>query len=293
VNATGGQSVANLHAVGATQRAVVGEAYFGPVDNEELNVSRKMIHDLFTNPSDGSTEMFATMDISSGQEDADNAPMLIWRGNTIIALEFFKGSPKELVDWIGLKLKTYKVPVENFAFDATGIGYYLRSYTRGMPITANRRSMQEYDESGNQVITEQYFNLRSQLLGKTKVMIERGDISIALDKDMTIQYGKNGKTRKLVDVLFDEMNVFRVTTRNSRIYYRSKDEYKSKFKASPDLMDTITYKSVFLLDARPKKRAEPENDDDAYKALYDKPQTSRAAMMGRQAMGFIRNRFNR
>jgi hypothetical protein len=293
VAATGGQSIGNLHAVGGTQRSILKGAYFGPVDNEELNVSRKMIHDLFTNPSDGSTEMFATMDISSGQEDADNAPMLIWRGNTIIALEFFKGSPKELVDWIGLKLKTYKVPVENFAFDATGIGYYLRSYTRGMPITANRRSMQEYDESGNQVITEQYFNLRSQLLGKTKVMIERGDISIALDKDMTIQYGKNGKTRKLVDVLFDEMNVFRVTTRNSRIYYRSKDEYKSKFKASPDLMDTITYKSVFLLDARPKKRAEPENDDDAYKALYDKPQTSRAAMMGRQAMGFIRNRFNR
>jgi hypothetical protein len=121
------------------------------------------------------------------------------------------------------------------------------------------------------VQSEQYFNLRSQLLGKTKVMLERGDISINLNKDLMIPYGKNGKTRRLFDVLCDEINVFRTTTRNNKIYYRSKDEYKAKFHASPNIIDALSYKAIFKLDARPKKAPAEENDDNAYKDLYKRP----------------------
>jgi hypothetical protein len=271
VNATGGQSVANLHAVGKTQRAVVGEAYFGPVDNEEINVSRQMLHNLYTNPTSDDAQMYATLDVSGGTMESDDAPMIIWKGDTITAILFFRGTPTALVSWIDQQLRNYGVPVRNFAYDATGIGYYLTSYTEGMPITANRRALQEYDASGNVVQSEQYFNLRSQLLGKTKVMLERGDISINLDKDLMIPYGKNGKTRRLFDVLCDEINVFRTTTRNNKIYYRSKDEYKAKFHASPNIIDALSYKAIFKLDARPKKAPAEENDDNAYKDLYKRP----------------------
>ncbi|MDE6009332.1 MAG: hypothetical protein K2G90_09010, partial [Muribaculaceae bacterium] len=58
VNATGGQSVANLHAVGGTQRSIVGEAYFGPVDKEEINVNRQMIHQLWENPVNDDENMY-------------------------------------------------------------------------------------------------------------------------------------------------------------------------------------------------------------------------------------------
>lgn len=266
--ATKGQNIGNLHAVGSTQRSVVKSAYFGPIDNEELTVSRQMIHNLWTNPQDGNTEMYATLDVSGGGTESDNCPMVIWEGLTIIGVRFFRGDPKGLVDWIDNILSEYNIPVRNFAFDATGIGYYLKAYSGGMPVTANRRTMQEIDQYGNPVTIEQYFNLRSQLLGKTKVLLEKGEISCVVDRDTMIPYGRNGVRRRLIDVLFDEINVFVTTTRNRKIYYRHKDEYKEKFKSSPDLMDAISYRAVFELDARPKKTASPVIEEEAYTGLY-------------------------
>lgn len=271
VNATSGQSVANLHAVGGTQRAVVGEAYFGPIEKEEINVNRQMIHQLWDNPINDDDNMYATMDISGGSIESDNAPMIIWKGLRIIAIEFFRGNPKELVSWIDRTLKRYGVNISNFAFDATGIGYYLKAYTSGRPITANKRCLQEYDEHGNQVMLDEYFNLRSQLLGKLEVVLKRGDISCGLGKDLIIPYGKNNQRRNFIDVLFDEMNIFITTTKNKKTYYRSKDEYKTKFHSSPDIMDAISYRMVFELDTRERKQPKPVITDDAYDDLYKRP----------------------
>lgn len=271
ISATKGQNIGNLHNTGATQRAILKCGYAGPVDNEIVEVSRNMIHQLWENPWDGDENMYALMDVSGGDTESDDCPMAIMRGNQCIALKFFRGDPKELVDFIDRTLDEYKVPVEHFAFDATGIGYYLKAYTSGFPVTANRRPIQELDTNGNPVMVDNYFNLRSQLLGKMKVMFEKGEISMAIDKNMIIPYGKKGRTRKLLDVFFDEINVFISTTRNKKIYYRSKDEYKAKFHSSPNLMDTLCLFSVFRLDARPKKQPEPEVEDDAYYGLYNTP----------------------
>lgn len=271
ISATKGQNIGNLHNTGATQRAILKCGYAGPVDNEIAEVSRNMVHQLWENPWDGDENMYALMDVSGGDTESDDCPMAIMRGNQCIALKFFRGDPKELVDFIDRTLDEYKVPVEHFAFDATGIGYYLKAYTSGFPVTANRRPIQELDSNGNQVMVDNYFNLRSQLLGKMKVMFEKGEISMAIDKNMIIPYGKKGRTRKLLDVFFDEINVFISTTRNKKIYYRSKDEYKAKFHSSPNLMDTLCLFSVFRLDARPKKQPEPEVEDDAYYGLYNTP----------------------
>lgn len=271
ISATKGQNIGNLHNTGATQRAILKCGYAGPVDNEIAEVSRNMIHQLWENPWDGDENMYALMDVSGGDTESDDCPMAIMRGNQCIALKFFRGDPKELVDFIDRTLDEYKVPVEHFAFDATGIGYYLKAYTSGFPVTANRRPIQELDSNGNQVMVDNYFNLRSQLLGKMKVMFEKGEISMAIDKNMIIPYGKKGRTRKLLDVFFDEINVFISITRNKKIYYRSKDEYKAKFHSSPNLMDTLCLFSVFRLDARPKKQPEPEVEDDAYYGLYNTP----------------------
>ena len=271
ISATKGQNIGNLHNTGATQRAILKCGYAGPVDNEIVEVSRNMIHQLWENPWDGDENMYALMDVSGGDTESDDCPMAIMRGNQCIALKFFRGDPKELVDFIDRTLDEYKVPVEHFAFDATGIGYYLKAYTSGFPVTANRRPIQELDSNGNPVMVDNYFNLRSQLLGKMKVMFEKGEISMAIDKNMIIPYGKKGRTRKLLDVFFDEINVSISTTRNKKIYYRSKDEYKAKFHSSPNLMDTLCLFSVFRLDARPKKQPEPEVEDDAYYGLYNTP----------------------
>lgn len=270
VNATKGQSVANLHNVGEAQRKVLAEGYAGPVESEELTVTKQMIRNLFINPEDiEDGEMHASMDISAGGIESDNCPMIIKRGNTIIAIKFFRGTMKELVDWINNNLQEYNIPIENFTFDGTGLGAYLKSFTSGRPVTANARPIQEIDINGNPVTMELYFNLRSQLLGKLKVTLEKGDWRIALDPYTILPYGKNGQTRALIDILYEEIDVFRCTTRNNKFYYHSKDEYKKKHKASPDLMDTLSYMEIFEMDARPRKTASPEVEDDSYTGLYN------------------------
>lgn len=269
VSATKGQSIANLHNVGGEQRAILAEEYFGPIDNEELSVTKQMILDMASNPYDEDETMYGTMDVSGGNADSDDNPFIAWKGHTIIGIEFFRGDPKELVEWIGKMLQKYGIPTKNFAFDATGLGNYLRAYTEGWPITANKTAMQEYDENGNQVVFEQYFNLRSQLMSKLEVAFKTGKISTTLDLNMRIPYGKNGATRRLIDVLYDEINTFRTLQRNKRIYYRSKDEYRAKFHASPNIIDTMYLRMVWDLDARPKKQPAPDIEEDAYDGLFD------------------------
>ena len=268
IAATKGQNIGNLHATGKTQRSILKGGYAGPVDNEELNVTRQMIHDLWTNPINDDENMYATLDVSGGGDQSDNCPMVIWKGLRIVAIKMFKGDAKELVNWIDKTLQEYGVPISNFAFDATGIGNYLKAYSSGRGVTANKAQIQEYDELGNPVTLEQYTNTRSQLIGKTKVLFEMGKISCALDKDTILAYGKKNLQRRLIDILFDEINIFISTTKNRKIYYRHKDEYKAKFKSSPDLMDAICLRAVFELDARPKKQPAPQVPDDAYNGLY-------------------------
>ena len=270
VAATGGGSVANLHAVGKTQRAVLKGAYFGPNNNERSSVTKQMILDLPTNPISDDENMYATMDISGAESDSDVCQMVIWKGLRIIAIEAYKGDMKQIVPWIEGMLSKYGVSMQNFAFDATGMGFFLKSYVNANPITANKTAIQELDENGNPVTFEQYFNVRSQLLGKTRVLFETGRISTSLDMNDKFAYGKKGTQRSLRDILFDEIDLFVSTTKNKRIYYLSKDEYKSRHqKNSPDLMDSICLRAFFELDARPKKQPSPEIEDDAYEELYN------------------------
>lgn len=271
--ATKGQNIGNLHNTGKTQRAILKRGYAGPIDNEENQVTRQMIHNLWSNPVSDDTTMYATMDISSGAKGNDKCPMIIWRGDTVIALKFFQGSPQEISPWIKKQLHEYKVPIENFAYDATGHGYWMQGLTNGIAVTSNARAKQELDEYGNVVQAEQFFNLRSQLLGKMKVMFERGDISFAIDKYTLIPYGKDGQMSQIIDILFDEINVFSIdSSKNTdKIYYRNKEEYKSKFKHSPDLMDAIILKAIFHLDARERKKPSPRVKYNAYDGLYKRP----------------------
>ncbi len=271
VNATGGQSVANLHAVGGTQRAIVGEAYFGPVENEVINVSHEMIHALWSNPINDDEDMYATMDVSGGNIDSDGCPMCFFRGNSLVAIRMFRGDPKQLVDWIGANLREFGVPVGNFAFDATGIGNYLRAFTSGVPITANRRPIQELDELGNVVNLDLYFNVRSQLLARLEVMMQKGELNFAIPKDMVIPYGRKGEMMRVIDILFREVNVLIFDKKNGKKYARSKDEYKAKFHASPDLMDAIMLFMYFFLNPKPKKQPKKRVPDNAYIKMVKLP----------------------
>ena len=265
VASTGGKSVANLLYSGQGESLKGG--YFGGRENEELNINKQMIRNLWDNPVNGDLNMYATMDIASGTEDS--APLIIWRGLQMIAVEYFKGEPDTLSSWIQSRLTRYNVPVTNFAYDSGGHGYWVRALTNGIGVTANRRTMQEYDEYGNPTsIHTEYYNLRSQLLGKLEVMLKSGEISCSIPKDKTVPFGKGNQLRRFVDVLTDGVDLFRITMRNGKIYYNSKEEFKARFKYSPGELDCMLLRMVFELDTRERKQPKPQVADDAYDELY-------------------------
>ncbi len=274
VASTGGQSVANLMQTGAEQRAVLKGGYFGPIDNEEINVNRQMIQSLWDNPVNDDLNMYATMDIASGKEDS--APMIIWRGLQMIDIDYFKGDPKELSGWIQSRLTRYNVPITNFAYDSAGHGYWVQALTNGIAVTNNRRTVQEYDEYGNPTATHtEFYNLRSQLLGKLEVMLKSCEISCIIPKDKPVPFGKGNQLRRFVDVLTDGIDLFRITQRNGKIYYNSKEEFKARFKYSPGELDCMLNRMVFELDTRERKQPKPVVPDNVYHSLYgNRPRVS-------------------
>ena len=271
VNATGGQSVANLHAVGATQRSIVGEAYFGPVIKETNGMSRDMIHNLWTNPVVDDGIMYATMDIASGSSENDSAPMIIWNGLRMIDILYFNGSPNELSPWIKSNLTRFGVDITCFVYDSTGHGYWVQGLTNGIGITSNKRAVQEYDEYGNATSTHlEFFNLRSQLLGKLEVMIKKGEISCSIPKDKLVPYKKNSVCR-FFDVLADGLDLFNVTDKNGKTYYRSKEEFKSRYKYSPGELDAMALRMFLELDTRERKQPAKKVPKNAYNGLCRPP----------------------
>lgn len=273
VSSTGGQSVANLMQTGKEQRAVLKGGYFGPIDSEEINVSRQMIHQMWDNPVNDDENMYATMDIASGKDDS--APMIIWRGLQIIDIDYFKGSPDSLAPWIKSRLTRYGVPITNFVYDSTGHGYWVQGLTNGIGVSSNRRPVQEYDEYGNPTATHtEFFNLRSQLLGKLEVMLKSGEISCLIDKDRQVPFGKNGELRRLFDVLTDGIDLFRITERNGKTYYNSKDEFKARYKYSPGELDSIALRMYLEFDTRERKQPKPQTPDNVYHKLYHRPNIS-------------------
>lgn len=265
LNTTRGGNIANLYNVTESERRKLKETYFGPIEKSEIRISQQQIADIFVNPYDHDEQMYATMDVSGG---GDICSMLIWRGHTIIAIETISSNdPEEIEKWATIQLYKYDVPMQNFAFDATGMGFFMRKFKQGIPCVANTSQLVEYDEVGNQVVMEKYYNLRSQLYGKLETMLKKGEISCSVDKFEIYPHGPKKIPTKLIDIFVEERNVFVRMDKNGRIYYRKKKEYQDLYKNSPDYIDPMSLRCVFDIDARPRKEAVKEYTEDDY-VLY-------------------------
>jgi hypothetical protein len=154
------------------------------------------------------------------------------------------------------------------SFDATGIGNYLKGYTDGRPVTSNMRPIQEYDEAGNAVTMELYYNVRSQLMGKAQYMLETGQISCVVDKDRLFPHGKKKSGKEILNIFIEESDEFRRTMKGNKFYYKSKDEFKDRFGYSPDYMDALIYRMIFVLDGKERKEVEVEFNESDYAGLY-------------------------
>lgn len=261
VHATKGAHMANIANMGGIEREKLFEEDWNAESGTEATVTKEMIANLFTNPEDDNETMYATLDASGG---GDGCVMYIWKGLTMLAREEFihEGDPREvyseLVKWIDEILNYWGVDMENMAFDAGGNGQYLKSYTNGRPIVGNRTAMMEYDDAGNPAELGKYFNLRSQLMEKMKVLMEMGLVSCKIDPNAIFDHGRNKTPKTYLEILQEESNVFMRSDRNGKMYYRLKQEYKDKYHASPNDMDAIVYRAIFELENNRRKVKEKE-----------------------------------
>lgn len=266
MTATQGKQATNVFNLGDTESRKLWLMDWDAEEESESNVTNRMIDDIFDAAIDDEGEMYATGDISLG---GDNCLIMIWRGHTIIAIETIKSDdPKRLPNDIQYLLNNYGVPVENFAFDATGLGEYLKGFLKGRPMKMNTKVLTEYDEYGNPVITEQYFNLRSQLMGKTQYMLETRKIACTIDPRKLFPHGRNKTNKYLIDILKEESDVFRTTDKNGKVYYKLKKEFKERYKYSPDYIDAISYRAIFDIDNPKRKTKKKEfSEADYYSGL--------------------------
>lgn len=270
IAATGGQNIGNLHNTGATSRAILKCGYAGPVDNSKSSVSRNMIQQLWSNAQNYDENMYAAMDISSGQNGNDDAPMFIAKGNCLIAVEYYTGEGA-ITDWMAKMLAKHKVPYEHFVYDGTGMGYLLKDFTRGIPLVVNKSPLAEYDENGNRIEVEQYTRLRSQLLSKLEAALKRGEITCTIPRDYPVPFGRKGQKRKFIDALLNQIEVFIFSTVNGKKHALTKEEFKKKYHYSPNEMDALYLLMYFFLDTRERKQPKPIITNDAYDELYSRP----------------------
>ena len=116
---------------------------------------------------------------------------------------------------------------------------------------------------------ELYFNVRSQLMGKAQYMFETGQISCVVAKDKLYPHGKKKMPKELIEILIEESDEFRRTTKGTKFYFKSKNEFKDRFGYSPDYMDAIIYRMIFVLDGKERKEADMELTESDYAALYE------------------------
>ena len=262
INATEGGHVANIANMGGIEKEKLFDSNWNTDTSGDSIVTKDMIRGIFKNEGIEDETMYATLDVSGG---GDNCVMIIWKGLIIKHILNFDGLTgdrsqfyKELEVWIDRMLTKYEVSVYNFAFDASGNGQYLKSYTNGRPIVGNTVALTEYDDSGNKAILEQYFNLRSQLMGKTHYLLDMGMIGCDVDPKQLFKHGRNKVPRELEEILCEEADVFMRTTKGNKYYFRSKDEFKEKYRYSPDFIDPIVYRAIFELDQSKRKEVKKE-----------------------------------
>lgn len=269
VHATSGGSIANLMNSGDAERLKFG--YYGPIEDYEVSVSSQIIRRIFSNPIDNDETMRMSLDLSAGGEKGDLCVAGIFKGTTLIHIEqcAFYNDPVAMRNWIRNLLSVWNIDEKNMSYDAGSIGFFVREFRNGFPITGNSRQLTEYDEAGNIVKSGEFRTLRSQLMAKLEAMILRGEISCAIDKDMKFPHGKNKVLRTLEEILIEEKDVFKKTIKDNRIYYKGKDEFKRKNGFSPDITDVLMYFCVFMLDLRPKKQEKKELTEEDYLGLYE------------------------
>jgi hypothetical protein len=212
-------------------------------ESDDMLVSFDNINDLWTNTHAPRGRKFITADIAL--QGSDKFVVLVWDGWTIIDSRVFaKCEADEVTEIIKHLAEKHSVPRSQIAYDADGLGSYLRGYLRGAkpfnngasPITLVKSAKKSNEMKLN------YKNLKSQCGYGLAQVIRQAKLYIE-DNKLEQQPIKQ-ELEQLQSHALD---------REGKIQLKPKSLVKVDLGRSPDYLDAMLIRYVFELVATPKK----------------------------------------
>lgn len=199
-------------------------------DDPACLISYDSILDMFTNSyvSGHGKNKYMTCDIA--EEGSDRFVIWVWSGLKIIDyVSIKKCNCAQIEEIIKLLAKNHMVRRSNIAYDADGVGSFLKGYLKGaMPIANNSRAVNE----------ENYQNLKSQLYYHLAKYINRGDIYV-----MDIL-----PTEIKADLIQELEHVKSFNTDDDKkLKILPKNKVKEIIGRSPDYSDAMAIRMIFEL----------------------------------------------
>lgn len=210
-------------------------------DNDNSLLSYDKITDCFTNSFVEPGEMFISSDIAITN---DKFVVIVWSGLRIKEITAINNASKpvetvvngimtRIVDYTPLKAEydrlsnKWKVPRSNICYDADGIGKDVKEFMSGAVGL----------HTGQGSIYPEFFNLRSELLCKLAEMINSNKLYF----DCYLE-------PKIKETIINELGLIkRKSLPGEKIRIITKAEMKDLNRHSPDLLDALAYRMLFLI----------------------------------------------
>lgn len=193
-------------------------------DNTRLTTYQNVV-DVYNIPkgykTSGGTK-YLTADIAF---TGDRCIMLLWDDLTVTKVMHYEGKEPEVE--LARLATLHNVPQENIAYDADGVGKYLKGkFPRAIDIINNSVPL----------LKENYYNLKSQLYFKLADVINEGLLKV---KDDTLQ-------DNAIQELYEIRSVPLEST-DGKLKLISKKDVKKVIGRSPDISDAIAFRMYWLI----------------------------------------------
>lgn len=199
-------------------------------ESDDMLCTYEAINDLWTNKAGKNKNRYITSDIA--HLGSDKFVIYVWEGFDILDyFETAKIEPSEVERKIKEYADKYRVGRSNIAYDADGLGGYLKSYLRGAYAFNNGGKV--IKQKG---VTPNYKNLKSQCGYEFAKRINNREVSISTDK-----IDKSELIKEL------ECLQSYALDKDGKIQLLPKEKIKEMIGHSPDKLDAMVMREVFEL----------------------------------------------
>ncbi len=216
-------------------------------DVESL-VSAKDLENIFYNSEQRTGERFASMDV--GGLGNDKSVIFIWDGFHIENCYMEKSkTATELMQWIKRVLQAEQIPVENFVYDAGGLGFALSgNFDGAFQFISQAKQTEILDFDGKPL--KIYANFKSQTVGSFLKYLKSSDINgscaISINRDL-LDRDYFGKTlRQHLDE--ERLAICWTDKKDGILQTINKEETKGLIGHSADIILALVYRFAYCVD---------------------------------------------